>query len=77
MSMSFTNQVLAQIELWNNNSDGKYGLDVYVLPKHLDEKVAVLHLSKVGANLTALTDRQSEYLGIPVSGPYKPEAYRY
>ncbi len=77
MSMSFTNQVLAQIELWQNNSDGKYGKDVYVLPKHLDEKVATLHLSKVGANLTALTDKQSEYLGIPVAGPYKPEAYRY
>jgi len=77
MSMSFTNQVLAQIELWKNNSDGKYGNDVYVLPKHLDEKVATLHLSKVGAHLTALTDKQSEYLGIPVSGPYKPEAYRY
>ncbi len=77
MSMSFTNQVLAQIELWNNNSDGKYGKDVYVLPKHLDEKVATLHLGKVGANLTALTDKQSEYLGIPVAGPYKPEAYRY
>tara|TARA_R110002110_G_scaffold415612_7_gene652232 strand:+ start:35695 stop:37116 length:1422 start_codon:yes stop_codon:yes gene_type:complete len=77
MSMSFTNQVLAQIELWKNNSDGKYGLDVYVLPKHLDEKVATLHLSKVGANLTSLTEKQSEYLGIPVAGPYKPEAYRY
>ena len=77
LSMSFTNQVLAQIELWQNNSDGKYGKDVYVLPKHLDEKVATLHLSKVGANLTALTDKQSEYLGIPVAGPYKPEAYRY
>ncbi len=77
MSMSFTNQVLAQIELWSNNGDGKYGKDVYVLPKHLDEKVATLHLGKVGANLTALTDKQSEYLGIPVAGPYKPEAYRY
>ena len=77
MSMSFTNQVLAQIELWQNNEDGKYGKDVYVLPKHLDEKVATLHLRKVGANLTALTDKQSEYLGIPVAGPYKPEAYRY
>lgn len=77
MSMSFTNQVLAQIELWSNNDDGKYGKDVYVLPKHLDEKVATLHLGKVGANLTALTEKQSEYLGIPVAGPYKPKAYRY
>ncbi len=75
MSMSFTNQVLAQIELWNNT--GTYGLDVYVLPKHLDEKVAALHLAKVGANLTKLSDRQSSYLGIPVEGPFKPEAYRY
>jgi adenosylhomocysteinase len=75
MSMSFTNQVLAQIELWNNTGD--YGLDVYVLPKHLDEKVAALHLAKVGAHLTQLTDRQSKYLGLPVEGPFKPEAYRY
>ena len=75
MSMSFTNQVLAQIELWNNT--GTYGLDVYVLPKHLDEKVAALHLAKVGAHLTKLSDRQSDYLGIPTEGPFKPEAYRY
>ncbi len=75
MSMSFTNQVLAQIELWNNTGD--YGLDVYVLPKHLDEKVAALHLAKVGAHLTQLTDRQSKYLGLPIEGPFKPEAYRY
>ena len=75
MSMSFANQVLAQIELWNNTD--AYGLDVYVLPKHLDEKVALLHLAKVGASLTKLSDKQSDYLGIPVSGPFKNDAYRY
>jgi adenosylhomocysteinase len=75
MSMSFTNQVLAQIELWNNT--GNYGLDVYVLPKHLDEKVAMLHLAKVGASLTKLTEKQSNYLGIPAAGPFKNDAYRY
>lgn len=75
MSMSFANQVLAQIELWNNT--GSYGLDVYVLPKHLDEKVAMLHLAKVGASLTKLTDKQSNYLGIPNTGPFKNDAYRY
>lgn len=75
MSMSFANQVLAQIELWNNT--GTYGLDVYVLPKHLDEKVAMLHLAKVGASLTKLTTKQSDYLGIPTAGPFKNDAYRY
>lgn len=75
MSMSFANQVLAQIELWNNT--GNYGLDVYVLPKHLDEKVAMLHLAKVGAALTKLTEKQSNYLGIPAAGPFKNDAYRY
>jgi adenosylhomocysteinase len=75
MSMSFANQVLAQIELWNNTGD--YGLDVYVLPKHLDEKVALLHLAKVGASLSKLSEKQSNYLGIPVSGPFKSDAYRY
>ena len=75
MSMSFANQVLAQIELWNNT--GNYGLDVYVLPKHLDEKVAMLHLAKVGAALTRLTEKQSNYLGIPAAGPFKNDAYRY
>ncbi len=75
MSMSFANQVLAQIELWNN--PGNYGLDVYVLPKHLDEKVAMLHLAKVGAALTKLTEKQSNYLGIPAAGPFKNDAYRY
>jgi len=75
MSASFTNQVMAQIELWNNAEN--YGNDVYILPKHLDEKVARLHLKKIGANLTTMTKEQSDYLGIPVDGPYKPEHYRY
>jgi adenosylhomocysteinase len=75
MSASFTNQVLAQIELWTNH--GKYENKVYVLPKHLDEKVAALHLEKLGVKLTKLTTAQSSYLGIKQSGPYKPEAYRY
>ena len=77
MSNSFTNQVLAQIELFRNNEDGKYAKDVYVLPKHLDEKVAKLHLEKIGARLTRLTGEQAEYIGVPVDGPYKPEWYRY
>lgn len=75
MSASFTNQVMAQIELWNNSDN--YENQVYILPKHLDEKVARLHLKKIGANLTTMTKEQSEYLGIPVEGPYKPEHYRY
>ena len=75
MSTSFTNQVLAQIELWTH--PGKYENKVYVLPKHLDEKVARLHLDKLGAKLDALTPVQAEYLGIPADGPYKPEHYRY
>jgi adenosylhomocysteinase len=75
MSASFTNQVLAQIELWNNR--GKYGREVYVLPKHLDEKVARLHLDKLGVKLTALRPEQAEYIGVPVAGPYKPDYYRY
>ncbi|HMA49607.1 MAG TPA: adenosylhomocysteinase [Magnetospirillaceae bacterium] len=75
MSASFTNQVLAQIELWNHAD--KYERKVYVLPKHLDEKVARLHLEKIGVKLTKLSDKQAEYLGISTSGPYKPEAYRY
>jgi adenosylhomocysteinase len=73
MSNSFTNQILAQIELFNN----PYELGVYVLPKHLDEKVARMHLNKVGAKLTKLTSAQSDYLGLPVEGPFKPEYYRY
>ena len=75
MSTSFTNQVLAQIELWTH--PGKYEHKVYVLPKHLDEKVARLHLDKLGAKLDALTPVQAEYLGIPAEGPYKAEHYRY
>jgi len=75
MSSSFTNQTLAQIELWTNPK--KYEKKVYTLPKHLDEKVARLHLDKIGAKLTKLSDKQAEYINIPVNGPYKPEAYRY
>jgi adenosylhomocysteinase len=75
MSASFTNQVLAQIELWNNH--GQYDKQVYVLPKHLDEKVARLHLDKVGAKLTVLSQEQADYIGVPVEGPFKPDHYRY
>ena len=75
MSASFTNQVLAQIELWKNYR--KYENKVYTLPKELDEKVAYLHLSKVGAQLTKLNDKQAEYLGLNVNGPFKPTHYRY
>jgi adenosylhomocysteinase len=75
MSASFTNQVLAQIELWTNH--GKYENKVYVLPKHLDEKVAALHLDKLGVKLTALSAAQANYLSLPRSGPFKPEHYRY
>ncbi|MEC4684377.1 MAG: adenosylhomocysteinase [Nitrospirota bacterium] len=75
MSNSFTNQVMAQMELWNNPDN--YENKVYVLPKHLDEKVAQLHLGKLGVKLTTLTDAQSEYLGIPREGPFKPDYYRY
>jgi adenosylhomocysteinase len=75
MSASFTNQVLAQIELWTNH--GKYKNEVYVLPKHLDEKVAALHLDKLGVKLTALSAAQANYLALPRSGPFKPEHYRY
>ncbi len=75
MSASFTNQVLAQIELWRNNDS--YKNEVYVLPKHLDEKVAKLHLDKLGAELTTLTDDQSAYLGIDKNGPYKSDLYKY
>ncbi|MGE4351380.1 MAG: adenosylhomocysteinase, partial [Bdellovibrionales bacterium] len=75
MSASFTNQTLAQIELWCN--PGKYDKKVYTLPKHLDEKVARLHLDKLGAKLTVLTEKQASYLGVPVEGPYKAEHYRY
>ena len=75
MSASFTNQVLAQIELWQNHAD--YGNEVYVLPKRLDEKVAALHLDKLGVKLTELSTEQAEYLGVGQEGPFKPEYYRY
>jgi adenosylhomocysteinase len=75
MSNSFTNQVLAQLELWNNTDEYKPG--VYVLPKHLDEKVAALHLAKLGVVLEVLSQDQAEYIGVTVEGPYKPEYYRY
>jgi adenosylhomocysteinase len=75
MSASFTNQVLAQIELWTNNKS--YDKQVYTLPKHLDEKVARLHLDALGVKLTELTKPQAEYLGVPVEGPFKPDHYRY
>ena len=75
MSNSFTNQVLAQIELWQN--PGKYERQVYVLPKHLDERVASLHLKKLGVQLTTLTPEQARYIGTPVEGPFKPDYYRY
>jgi len=75
MSASFTNQVIAQIELWNSN--GKYQNKVYVLPKHLDEKVAMLHLAKVGAKLTTLSKEQADYISVSEKGPFKPDTYRY
>ena len=75
MSNSFTNQTLAQIELYTHND--KYKKEVYVLPKQLDEKVARLHLKKVGVKLTQLSKVQAEYLGVPVDGPFKPDHYRY
>jgi adenosylhomocysteinase len=75
MSASFTNQTLAQLELWTNRSN--YENQVYTLPKHLDEKVAMLHLAKLGANLTTLRADQAEYIGVPAKGPFKPDHYRY
>jgi len=75
MSNSFSNQVLAQIELWNNRD--KYEKKVYILPKRLDEEVARLHLDKIGVKLTELSKEQADYTGIPVGGPYKPDYYRY
>ena len=75
MSASFTNQVIAQIELWNNSN--KYEKKVYVLPKHLDEKVATLHLEKVGAKLTKMSKEQADYISVKPSGPFKPDTYRY
>jgi adenosylhomocysteinase len=75
MSSSFTNQTLAQIELWKNHAN--YKNEVYVLPKHLDEKVAMLHLEKLGVKLTKLTKKQADYIGVPTEGPFKPDHYRY
>jgi adenosylhomocysteinase len=75
MSASITNQTLAQIELWTRGD--QYENKVYTLPKHLDEKVARLHLGRIGAKLTTLTAEQERYLGIPAGGPYKPDHYRY
>jgi adenosylhomocysteinase len=78
MSMSFTNQVLAQLEIWTHKEDYRAGGPlVKTLPKHLDEKVAALHLGKLGAKLTMLKPNQAEYIGVSVTGPYKPEIYRY
>jgi adenosylhomocysteinase len=75
MSASFTNQTLAQIELWTNKT--AYKNDVYTLPKHLDEKVALLHLEKLGAKLSKLRPDQAEYINVPENGPFKPDHYRY
>jgi len=75
MSNSFSNQVLAQLDLWRNRDT--YKPAVYILPKKLDEEVARLHLEKIGVKLTVLTPAQAAYLGVPVEGPYKPEHYRY
>jgi len=86
MSSSFTNQTLAQVELWDNKDNGKYqscatGVPtpgkVYILPKELDEKVALLHLGSLGVELTQLTKEQADYIGVPVTGPFKPSHYRY
>jgi adenosylhomocysteinase len=77
MSNSFTNQVIAQIDLWENRDTDKYDRAVYVLPKLLDEKVARLHLKKLGATLTTMSERQARYIGVPLEGPYKPDHYRY
>ena len=76
MSASFTNQTLAQMELWNDKA-GKYEKKVYTLPKHLDEKVAMLHLGKLGAKLTTLSKEQADYIGVTQAGPFKPDHYRY
>ena len=75
MSASFTNQTLAQIELWTQGAH--YGKSVHVLPKHLDEKVARLHLDKLGVHLTTLDKGQADYIGVPQQGPFKPDHYRY
>ncbi len=73
----FLFQVIAQLELWNERKSGKYDKKVYVLPKHLDEKVALLHLEKLGARLTKLSNDQAAYINVPIEGPYKPAHYRY
>jgi adenosylhomocysteinase len=75
MSTSFTNQVMAQIELWSNHKN--YTNNVYTLPKQLDEKVAMMHINKLGAKLTKLTSEQANYIGVNESGPFKPDTYRY
>jgi adenosylhomocysteinase len=75
MSNSFANQTLAQLDLWKNKDS--YKVNVYTLPKHLDEEVARLHLDKIGVKLTKLSPKQAEYLGVSVDGPYKPDSYRY
>jgi adenosylhomocysteinase len=75
MSNSFTNQCLAQLDLWKNRASNEIG--VYRLPKHLDEEVARLHLDRIGVKLTRLSKKQADYLGVPVNGPYKPDHYRY
>jgi adenosylhomocysteinase len=77
MSASFSNQTVAQMDLWENRGTEKYANQVYTLPKLLDEKVARLHLEKLGVSLTELTPEQADYIGVPVEGPYKPEHYRY
>jgi adenosylhomocysteinase len=77
MSNSFTNQTLAQVELWKERNSGKYKNDVYVLPKHLDEMVARLHIEQLGGKLTRLTPKQADYIGVPADGPFKPDTYRY
>ena len=77
MSNSFTNQVLAQLELWENRDKDNYENKVYMLPKHLDEKVAKLHLAKIGVDLEELSQEQADYISVPKNGPFKPEHYRY
>jgi adenosylhomocysteinase len=77
MSNSFTNQVLAQLELWNNKGTSTYANKVYKLPRHLDEKVARLHLKSLGAELTVLSEEQADYIGVKVQGPFKKDDYKY
>ena len=77
MSSSFANQTIAQIELWTKSSTNEYPIGVYTLPKHLDEKVAILQLKNINAELTVLTDQQANYIGVNKSGPFKPNHYRY